>query len=132
VQTDAVVADLEFALVVADAEPIKVSAHLRYDAHDPYAVCVSFDAGSAERIEWTFARELLHQGLWHETGVGDVKIWPRDNAVVVALCSPSGRAVLETPRAAVADFVARSHRLVPPGKECDFIDLDREVNALLS
>lgn len=132
VQTESVVADLEFALVVSDGEPIRVSAHVRYDAHDPYAVCVSFDAGAAERIEWTFARDLLDRGLWQEAGDGDVKIWPKETSVVVALCSPSGQAILETTRTAVADFVARSHHLVPPGREGEFIDLDREVDALLS
>jgi len=40
--------------------------------------------------------------------------------------------VLETPRPAVADFVARTQRLVPAGKESEFIDLDRELDALLS
>jgi hypothetical protein len=50
----------------------------------------------------------------------------------LALCSPSGKAVLETPRAAVADFVARTQRVVPAGRECDFIDLDRELGGLLS
>jgi len=132
VQTDSVVSEMEFALVVADAEPIKVGAHLRYDAQDPFAVCVSFDAGSSERIEWTFARDLLDQGLWQAAGEGDVKIWPRGGAVFLALCSPSGRAVLETPRPAVADFVERTQRLVPAGKESEFVDLDRELNALLS
>jgi len=132
VQTDNVVSELEFALVVADADPIKVSAHLRYDVRDPFAVCVSFDAGAADRIEWTFARELLDQGLWQASGDGDVKVWPRGNSVVVALCSPSGRAVLETPRQPVADFVTRTQRLVPSGQEAAFIDLDRELTALLS
>lgn len=131
-QTDNVVSELEFALVVADADPIKVSAHLRYDVRDPFAVCVSFDAGAADRIEWTFARELLDQGLWQASGDGDVKVWPRGNSVVVALCSPSGRAVLETPRQPVADFVTRTQRLVPSGQEAAFIDLDRELTALLS
>lgn len=132
VHTDSVVSDLEFALVLADAEPIKVAAHLRYDSHDPFAVCVSFDAGGSDRIEWTFARELLDQGLWQSSGDGDVKVWPRGGAVFLALCSPSGKAVLETPRAAVADFVARTQRMVPTGSESDFIDLDRELGGLLS
>lgn len=132
VQTDNVAFDLEFALVVADAEPIKVSACLRYDVRDPFAVCVSFDAGAADRIEWTFARELLDRGLWQANGEGDVKVWPRGESVVLALCSPSGRAVLETPRQPVADFVARTQRLVPAGQETAFIDLDRELTALLS
>ena len=32
------VADLEFTLVLAGAEPVTVAAHLRYDARDPFAV----------------------------------------------------------------------------------------------
>jgi hypothetical protein len=132
VQTEGVVAEMEFALVVADSEPIRVGAHLRYDVRDPYAVCVSFDAGGSERIEWTFARDLLDQGLWGATGDGDVKIWPRGGAVYLALCSPSGKAVLETPRPAVADFVARTQRLVPAGREGDFFSIDRELAALLA
>jgi hypothetical protein len=132
VQTDNVVSNLEFALVLADAEPIRVAAHLRYDTRDPFAVCVSFDAGGTERIEWTFARELLDQGLWQSTGDGDVRVWPRGGAVFLALCSPSGKAILETPRPAVADFVARTQRLVPVGRESEFIDLDRELDGLLS
>jgi hypothetical protein len=132
VQTDNVVSNLEFALVLADAEPIRVAAHLRYDTRDPFAVCVSFDAGGTERIEWTFARELLDQGLWQSTGDGDVRVWPRGGAVFLALCSPSGKAILETPRPAVADFVARTQRLVPVGRESEFINLDRELDGLLS
>jgi len=131
VQSGNVVSELEFGLVVADTEPVKVGAYLRYDAADPYAVCVSFEAGGDERIEWTFARELLDQGLWEETGDGDVKVWPRGGSVFLALCSPSGRAVLETPRAAIADFVGRTRRMVPVGKESDFIDVDAELAALL-
>src|SRR5207237_1922440 len=92
------VADLEFTLLVAGDEPATVSAQLSYDHMDPYAVCVSFHAGGAERIEWTFARDLLDQGLWRPAGDGDVRVWPRGSTVVLALCSPTGRATLETPR----------------------------------
>ena len=133
VQTDKnVVSDLEFALVMADAAPIRVAAHLRYDARDPFAVCVSFDAGGTEPIEWTFARELLDQGLWQSAGEGDVQIWPGGGRVFLALRSPSGQAVLETPRQAIADFVAHSKQVVPAGSESEYVDLDRELDALLS
>jgi hypothetical protein len=131
VQTDRVVSNLQFSLVMAGGEPIKVAAHLRYDAHDPFAVCISFDSGGSDCIEWTFARDLLDQGLWQSAGDGDVRIWPRGGAVFLSLCSPSGKAVLETPRPAVADFVARARMLVPTGHESDFIDLDRELEILL-
>ena len=133
VRTDKnVVSDLEFALVTADAAPIRVAAHLRYDALDPFAVCVSFDAGGHDPIEWTFARDLLDQGLWQSAGDGDVQVWPGGGRVFLALCSPSGKAVLETPRQAVADFVARTQRVVPSGHESEYVDVDRELEALLS
>ena len=131
-QTDRVVSELEFALVGADPDPIMVATHLRYDVRDPFAVCVSFDAGAADRIEWTFARELLEQGLWQPAGDGDVRISPKGARLVLSLCSPSGRAILETSRGPVAEFVARTQRLVPNGHESAFVDLDRELNALLS
>ena len=62
-RTDNVVLDLEFSVVLAENDPVKVDAHLRYDARDPFAVSVSFDTG-ANQIEWTFARDLLDKGLW--------------------------------------------------------------------
>jgi hypothetical protein len=126
------VADLEFTLVLAGARPVTVSAELSYDRMDPYAVCVSFDAGGAEPIEWTFARDLLDQGLWLPAGDGDVRVWPRGSAVVVALCSPTGKAILETPRHGVADFIRRSQLMVPAGSESDYIDVDRELGSLLA
>jgi hypothetical protein len=132
VQTQSVVSDLEFSLVVAMAEPVRVSAHLRYELDDPYAVCVSFDAGAAEHINWTFARDLLYSGLSQPTGEGDVKVWTHRGQVCLALCSPSGRAVLETPTHAVADFLLRTRDLVPRGRESDFVDIDAELDQLLA
>lgn len=131
-QTDSVVSNLEFSLVVLDADPITVAAHLRFDARDPFAVSVSFEAGGHDRIAWTFARELLDQGLWAEIGDGDVRVWPRAGAVFLALCSPSGKAVLETRRSAIADFLARIERIVPLGREAEFCDVDGELEGLLS
>jgi hypothetical protein len=131
VRTDNVILDLEFSVVLADNDPIRVDAHLRYDAGDPFAVSVSFDAG-VNQIEWTFARDLLDKGLWEAVGDGDVKVWPRAGAVFLALCSPSGKAVLETRRPAIADFMARIERIVPVGRESEFVDVDRELESLFS
>jgi hypothetical protein len=129
VRTEKLVLDLEFSVVLADNDPVKVDAHLRYDARDPFAVSVRFDAG-ANQIEWTFARDLLDKGLWEAVGDGDVKVWPRAGAVFLALCSPSGKAVLETRRPAIADFMARIERIVPAGRESEFVDVDRELEGL--
>jgi hypothetical protein len=132
VEPDSVVSDLVFALVVADAEPVKVGAQLRYDARDPFAVQISFDAGAGDRIDWTFARDLLDTGLWQFAGDGDVQVWPRGGAIVVTLWSPTGKAMLETPRQQVADFVKKTHLVVPVGAESNFVNFDRELDALLA
>ena len=131
-RTNNVVASLEFALVLADTERVKVAAQLSFDARDPFAVSVSFDAGGTAPVEWTFARDLLDEGLWRAVGDGDVNVWPHRGAVFLALCSPSGEAILETRRRAVADFMARIERLVPIGHEADRVNFDRELESLLS
>ncbi len=69
-QPECVVCETDFALVVAGGEPVHVGALLRYASSDPFAVCISFDAGNSERIEWTFARELLAEGLAHRRRQG--------------------------------------------------------------
>jgi hypothetical protein len=61
-----------------------------------------------------------------------VKVWPHRGGVFLALCSPSGEAILETRRRAVADFMARIERLVPIGHEADRVNFDRELESLLS
>jgi hypothetical protein len=131
-RTDNVVAHLEFALVLANAQRVKVSAQLSFDPRDPFAVSVSFDAGGTYPVEWTFARDLLDEGLWRAVGEGDVKVWPHHGAVCLALRSPSGEALLETRRRAVADFMAKIERLMPIGQEADRVDFDHELECLLS
>ncbi|MFC7571995.1 SsgA family sporulation/cell division regulator [Klenkia terrae] len=62
----------------------EVSAALRYDSGDPFAVRIRFggraeavdgdDAGSG--VEWLVARDLLHAGLSRPSGDGDIRLWP--------------------------------------------------------
>jgi hypothetical protein len=113
-----------------------VDASLRYDRDDPYAVHLSFVAPSGrDPIEWIFARSLAIDGLTEPAGDGDVRIWPTPEdltgPVYVELCSPSGRALFALPRPVLAEFVDRSHGVVPPGDEADYIDLDAELDLLL-
>jgi hypothetical protein len=113
-----------------------VDASLRYDRDDPYAVHLSFLTPSGrEPIEWIFARSLASDGLTAPVGDGDVRIWPSPEdltgPVYVELCSPSGRALFAAPRLVLAEFVDRSHAVVPPGDEADYVDLDAELDLLL-
>ena len=94
---------------------------LVFDHADPYAVAMHLEARSGT-VVWTFARELLADGLYTPTGDGDVQVWPclsgsGEAVVIIELCSPDGMAMLQAPSRAVHDFVDRTHEVVPEGEE---------------
>jgi hypothetical protein len=131
-----VTAELGLRLVVPDGTPLPVTASIRYDAADPYAVTVTFFTGAAEPVRWTFARQLLTDGIERSVGEGDVRVWPANSdgapVVYVALSSPSGRALFEASLADVVEFLGRSYTAVPTGAESDFVDVDTELSVILS
>lgn len=134
----------------------EVQAVLGYDPADPYAVRIRFGGRPVRRavdgrrarhpaaaglgpadedgVEWMVARDLLHAGLSHPAGDGDVRLWPARTALDVLfleLRAPSGHALFELSRAVLAGFVADTERLVPIGREADVLDVDHELHALL-
>jgi len=131
-----VTAELGLRLVVPDGSPLPVTASIRYDAADPYAVSVTFYTGASEPVRWTFARQLLTDGVEGPVGDGDVRVWPSRTdglpMVCIALSSPSGRALFEASLGDVVEFLSRSYVAVPTGAESDFVDVDAELGALLS
>ncbi len=127
-------AELDLRLVVPDHDAVPLVASLKYRGDDPYAVRMAFHVGSDEPIEWIFARELLTAVPECLAGDGDVQVWTAgtDGEVLnIALSSPFGHALFEAPAAAVAAFVRRTYRLVPAGRECDFVDIESEIDELL-
>ncbi|MCW2615121.1 MAG: sporulation and cell division protein SsgA [Frankiales bacterium] len=131
--------ELQFRLVVPGTSSLPVRAELRYDVLDPYAVSVAFFTGSPQGtedvVEWTFARQLLGDGVARASGEGDVQVWPSavggDAVVCLSLSSPSGRALFEVPLRALVDFLSRTYATVPTGCESDHVDLDAELALLL-
>ncbi|WP_431782383.1 SsgA family sporulation/cell division regulator [Streptomyces chumphonensis] len=133
--------ELEMVLVLSPERSVAVPAKLLYRTDDPYAVHVSFHIGSDSPVHWTFARELLVEGVFRPSGHGDVRVWPlsaghggrphRRNAVCMALSSPEGEALLQAPAGPVAAWVERTLRLVPPGRESSELGLDEALCALL-
>jgi hypothetical protein len=135
-QHTTVTAELELRLVVPGSPALPVLAGVRYDAADPYAVHVSFHTGpDGETVEWSFARQLLTDGVSGPVGEGDVRVWPTTiagrPAVCLALSSPSGQAMFEVGQAELVEFLTRSYAAVPTGSESDFVDLDAELALLL-
>ncbi len=129
---------LHLRLVVPGAASLPVLADLDYDTSDPYAVKVSFHTGSASSgdvVQWTFARQLLTDGMAVPAGEGDVQVWPSSTAgssvVCLSLSSPSGRALFEVPLTDLAEFLGRTYAAVPTGSEADFVDVDAELALLL-
>lgn len=127
--------DLELRLVVPGSASLPVVAGVRYEADDPYAVHVAFHTGGTDVVEWTFARQLLTDGVTRPAGDGDVQVWPSHPSgrpvVSLSLSSPSGRALFEVPLTELVQFLTRTYSAVPTGSESDFVDLDAELALLL-
>ena len=131
--------DVSLRLVVPEGSSLPVKASLRYEPEDPYAVHVIFHAGSTEasgEVSWSFARQLLADGMSEPTGIGDVRVWPwaspRGDFVALALSSPDGNALFEVPRSILVRFLRRTYVAVPRGRESDHLDVDAAVNRLLA
>lgn len=98
-----------------------------YDPKDPFAVQVRFP-----KTTWFFARELLRAGLTRPAGVGDVRLFPMSDTLLrLELRGDTGKGVFEFSLAQVRAFAAATYRAVPSGSETSYVDLDREIAALL-
>ncbi len=130
--------EMQLQLVVPGATALPVRASLSYDASDPYAVCVAFHTGavsSSDTVEWTFARQLLTDGVTAPVGSGDVRVWPAGVAgepvACLSLSSPSGKALFELPVPELVEFLTMTYAAVPTGAESDHVDVDAELALLL-
>jgi hypothetical protein len=133
-------AELGLRLVAAEQAVVPLVASLHYSGSDPYAIRMAFHVGTEDPVEWIFARELLADGLVTPEGDGDVQIWPSAadgqargplSVLNIKLSSPFGEAHFEAPAAAIGNFLDRTFRIVPMGKESHVIDIDAELNGLL-
>jgi hypothetical protein len=132
-------AELGFRLVVPQQTIVPLVASLFYTCEDPYAIRVAFHVGLDEPVEWIFARELLSKGMEDRAGHGDVQVWPASESadgapakvLNIELASPFGQAHFEAPIAEVSDFLQRTYRIVPEGREGNHVDVEAELTDLL-
>jgi hypothetical protein len=119
------------AILVVDGDPtLPVGARLTYVANDPYAVQMSFRTGDG-MVTWTFARELLFDGMRRPTGEGDVFLEPDGDGVRLVLTAPTGMAEFALDAFDLAVFLEETSNLVPRGQEYRAIDFDAELARLL-
>lgn len=132
----AVERDLVMDLLLSPGHSVPVLTRLMYRAEDPFAVRIVFHANAAAPVVWTFARELLLEGLFRPAGEGDVRVWPTvtgaERELNILLRSPDGDTFLRSRAATVSVFVGRTLDLVPPGTESAGAGLTRVLEALLN
>lgn len=114
----------------------ELTGDLVFDPADPYAVQLVFGHGADASVTWSFARDLLAEGLYDPIGDGDVLIWPclgttGEAVVVIELRSPHGMAMLQTPSRSVQRFVSDIYAAVPNGTESSRIDMGNLIAYLL-
>ncbi|MFB7776412.1 SsgA family sporulation/cell division regulator [Streptomyces bauhiniae] len=128
--------ELELRLILSPERSIPVPARLAYRSDDPYAVHITFHINSDSPVHWTFARELLVEGVFRPCGHGDVRVWPTKvngrSVVLMALSSPDGDALLEAPTPQVSAWLERTLRAVPPGAEAGRLGIDDALDQLLA
>lgn len=107
-----------------------------YHTTSPYTVqmvmmCPTRGVG----VLWTFPRDILRYALAGRVGGerGDVTTWcTPEQGIRIRL--DNGRDDAKTydlPRSALQVFISATDRLVAPGRESDFLDLDAEFAQLL-
>jgi len=135
-----VVHEVDLKLVAPGDEGLRLTATLRYQPSDPYAVEATFRAGD-EAISWVLGRDLLSEGLARVSGEGDVRVWPtvdlgdrreQTRLVMLQLSSPDGRALLAAPAEDVGAFLAETYEVVAPGTEGQHMDVDGVLERLLT
>ncbi|GGV04059.1 SsgA family sporulation/cell division regulator [Streptomyces spectabilis] len=126
---------VEARLVAAAPRMPTIPARLHYDQRDPFAVRMSFPApATLEGVEvhWTFARELLTQGVESTVGDGDVRVRPYGyERTVLEFHAPEGTAIVHVRTGDLRRFLHRTMALVPAGQEHQHVDLDQDLADLM-
>lgn len=127
---------IRMSFVAGPDAHVFVPVTLYYKKTDPYAVQFAFDVTPDDVVRWTFARELLDQGLTAPAGIGDVKITPigshQNRRFSIELESPQGYTSLEGPAASVKAWLAKTFEVVPAGRESESVDIDSFLEKLLA
>ncbi|GAA2284307.1 hypothetical protein GCM10010145_65420 [Streptomyces ruber] len=126
---------VEARLVAAAPRMPSIPATLHYDRRDPFAVRMTFPApATLEGVDvcWTFARDLLVDGMEEHAGHGDVRVRPYGyERLVVEFHAPEGTAVVHVRADEVRRFLDRTTEEVPLGREHLQVDLDHDLAELM-
>ncbi|MGW4253826.1 SsgA family sporulation/cell division regulator [Streptomyces californicus] len=118
---------------------LPLPTRFNYRSDDPYAVETVFAHGGMS-VSWTFARDLLTDGMQAQAGDGEVRVWPRTSTsdgaqIFIELSPPTGTALVSLPRSSVEEFLNQTISIVPTGAEHAYLsptlyELERKLNQL--
>ncbi|MFF9021228.1 SsgA family sporulation/cell division regulator [Streptomyces eurythermus] len=118
--------DIERVLDVSARQAIR--AEFRYDPALPLTVSVELLVEGGPRVLWRIGRDLLRQGLYTMSGLGDVQMWPsslEEGATArLQLASGDMAALFELPVPPLAAWLEHTYSLVPAGQELAGVDWD--------
>ncbi len=103
--------------LIGDGLNVELTSSLYWSTNTPLEVKLVFRA-LAEDVEWTFARDLLLDGIRQgDAGHADVKVHTIDDTLFLNLNSPFGQVTLKTSAAVIGQFLAAIYAQVPRGQE---------------
>ncbi|MFE7752866.1 SsgA family sporulation/cell division regulator [Streptomyces sp. NPDC057428] len=112
-----------------------MKGEFRFDTRAPLVVSLTFLVEGAPRITWSVGRDLLYQGLFWMSGLGDVQVWPAylgERATAwLQLDSYDVTTLFELPITPLAAWLEHSYELVPAGAEVEGLDWDDVISGLL-
>ena len=122
-------------VLVEDQADEPLDVEFRYDCADPYAVTLVLSGPDGPEV-WTFARDLLFAGLDDSVGDGDVHVFSGDLAdpstMLIELVGDEFEILLAADRTDIERFTAMTFGMVAPGRECDYLDVDALIAAILA
>jgi hypothetical protein len=125
--------DIERVLDVAARQTIR--AEFRFDPRAPLVVSLELLIEGGPRVLWRIGRDLLQQGLYSVSGLGDVQMWPthsEDRATAwLQLASRDMAALFELPVPPLEEWLECTYELVPAGRELAEIDWEAAATDLL-
>ena len=115
-------------LLVSDGSLPLVQAEFHYRLCDPFAVQLRLSLDRFHAISWTFSRDLLFAGVSRPSGLGDVRIYPGGDGVLIELRSTTDpHALLLADHPHLEQFLGDTLSIVPIGSEIEHYDVDAEL-----
>ncbi|MFJ9523151.1 SsgA family sporulation/cell division regulator [Kitasatospora sp. NPDC101801] len=122
-------------VLIGPLAPVRFTARIEYQRSDPFAVRMLFGPEltfDSTPVAWTFARQLLSDGLSRRAGHGDVRVSPYGAArTTIELRDHNGCALLVLHTQELEAFLNEAETLVATGSEEQLISWDAELAALV-